>query len=190
MTRSLLELKPSLRLDLGNGAFLKSLAEADVTAAYVDGLNDPEVHRYMEAPRKQRQTLETVRAYVRDNAADSRAILFGIFSEHVLRGTARLHDIDGDRGTATVGIALFDRRVWGQGLGSAAIAAVARFAAAELRLTRLEAGIIDANKGSIRAFEKAGFRRMRDKAADTDLGRTGLWILDSSGKAPQDSRNR
>jgi RimJ/RimL family protein N-acetyltransferase len=179
MTRALLDLKPALRLDLSDGAYLRPLTARDVTAAYVDGLNDPEVHRYMEAPRKQRQTLDGVRAYVATNAADSRAILFGLYVEGNLRGTLRLHDVDAARGTATVGIALFDRRIWGRGFGSAALAAVARYAMGELGLTRLEAGIIAANKGSIQAFEKAGFRRARDKVPDPDLGPVGLWVLEA-----------
>jgi [ribosomal protein S5]-alanine N-acetyltransferase len=190
MTCSLLGLKPSLRLEFGNGAFLRPLVEADVSAAYVDGLNDPEVHRYMEAPRKQRQTPEIVRAYVRANAADPQAILFGIYSGGILRGTLRLHDVDFSEALATVGIALFDQRVWGQGLGSAALTAVARFAFEELRLARLKAGIIDANAGSIRAFEKAGFRRAVSRSADPELGPAAWWILDRSGKAPQAGQPR
>jgi RimJ/RimL family protein N-acetyltransferase len=179
MTRALLDLKPALRLDIRDGAYLRPLQAADVTTAYVDGLNDPEVHRYMEAPRKQRQTLDGVRAYVAANAADPQAILFGLYVGEILRGTVRLHDVESGRGTATVGIALFDRRVWGQGLASAALAAVARYATGELRLSRLEAGIIAANRGSIQAFEKAGFRRTGDKPADAELGPVGSWVFES-----------
>jgi hypothetical protein len=79
MTCALLDLKPALRLDIHDGAYLRPLQAADVTTAYADGLNDPKVHRYMEAPRKQRQTLEDVRAYVAANAADAHAILFGLY---------------------------------------------------------------------------------------------------------------
>jgi RimJ/RimL family protein N-acetyltransferase len=179
MTRALLELKPSLRLDLREGAYLRPLQAADVTQAYVDGLNDPDVHRYMEAPRKQRQTLEGVRSYVAANAADAQAILFGLYTGGRLRGTVRLHDIDTGRGTATVGVALFDRSIWRQGWGSAALAAVATYATSQLGLTRLEAGIIAANTGSIRAFENAGYHRAQDKPADPELGPVGLWVFDS-----------
>jgi RimJ/RimL family protein N-acetyltransferase len=180
MTRALLDLKKSaLRLDLKDGAYLRPLQPEDVTMDYVDGLNDPEVHRYMEAPRKQRQTLEGVRAYVAANAADAQAVLFGLYVGGILRGTVRLHDVESGGGTATVGIALFDRRAWGQGLGRAAIAAVANYATGELGLTRLEAGIIAANRGSIQAFERAGFRRAGDKPADPELGPVGLWVLEA-----------
>jgi RimJ/RimL family protein N-acetyltransferase len=189
MSRSLLEIKPSLRLDLGNGAYLRPISEADVTRAYVDGLNDPAVNRYLEV-RKQRQTPDSVRAYVRANAADPRTILFGIYSGNALRGTLRLHDVDVGGGKATIGIALFDPHFSGKGLGSSAIAAVARFAATELSLTHLAAGIIDANIASVRAFEKSGFRRAKDKEPDADLGSVGLWILDIGGKAPRDRQAR
>jgi RimJ/RimL family protein N-acetyltransferase len=176
MTRSLLELKPTLRLDLGGGDYLRPIDAGDVTQAYVDGLNDPEVHRYMEAPRKQRQTLDSIRSYVAANTADPYAVLFGLYCGGTLRGTVRLHDLDTVNRRATLGIALFDRRVWGRGLASRAIAAVTAFAAAELAVERLEAGIIEANAASVAAFEKAGFRRGGSKEADSELGPVGLWI--------------
>ena len=189
MSRSLLEIKPSLRLDLGNGAYLRPIVEADVTQTYVDGLNDPAVNRYLEV-RRRRQTPESVRAYVRANASDPQAILFGIFSGNVLRGTLRLHDVDLGSSEAAVGIALFDRDTSGKGLGSSAIAAVARFATTEMSLIRLAAGIYDANTASVRAFEKSGFRRIEDMEPDPDLGSAGLWILDNSGQAPRASQDR
>src|SRR5262245_48130153 len=108
MSQSLLEIKPSLRLDLGNGVYLRPISEADVTREYVEGLNNPEVNRYL-AVRNRRQTHHTARAYVRANAADPGAILFGIYSGNVLNGTLRLHDMDRRNSQATIGIALFDR---------------------------------------------------------------------------------
>jgi RimJ/RimL family protein N-acetyltransferase len=189
MSRPLDELKAALLLDLGPGVHLRPLKEADVSQAYVDGLNDPQVHKYMSAPRLRRQTPDTVRAYVRDNAADANAVLFGIFADGALRGTVRLHDIDTARRGANIGIALFDRAAWGRGLGTAAIAAVARFAAATLGLERLSAGIADANAGSVRAFEKAGFRRAEDTGVDPEIGATGRWVLEArAAQAPAGDR--
>ena len=98
--------------------------------------------------------------------------------------------MDFRKAIATVGIALFDRGVWRLGLGSAAIAEVARFAFEKLRLVRLRAGIVEANVGSIRTFEKVGFRRSGSKDPDPEHGPAGWWILDGSGKASPDSRNR
>ena len=93
MTRALLDLKPALRLDIRDGAHLRPLLAADVTEAYVDGLNDPEVHRYMEAPRKQRQTLDGVRAYVAANAAPGKDYpLIADSSMKVARAYGMLHD--------------------------------------------------------------------------------------------------
>lgn len=148
---------PDLRIDLPPDAFLRPLAIADVTTAYVDGLNDPVVHRYLVGPRRERQTDDLVRQFVAANAADPAAILFGLYVGQQLRGTCRLHDIDPDKGSAHLGISLFDRSIWGQGWGSRVIRAVADHALAAYGLSRIVAGIEEENEASRRSFTKAGF---------------------------------
>ncbi len=147
------------RTNLRRGTIiLRPLDEADVLPAYPDGLNHPDVARFVEAAQRQRQTMETVTAFVRANREDPAAVLFGIFVDGVLRGTLRLHDVTAQHGgEAWVGIALFDRSVWGRDVGSTALALVAACARDDLRLVRLRAGIEPTNAGSRRAFAKAGF---------------------------------
>jgi RimJ/RimL family protein N-acetyltransferase len=162
--------KRALTLDVEGGAVLRPLREEDVTAAYVDGLNDPRVSRYLVAARRQRQTCETVRAYVRQNWEDPAAILFGAFIDGALRGTVRLYMIDDDACTAVMGIALFDVSYWGRGWGSRCIRRVADFGVHRLGLKRIFAGSYQHNPGAIRSFAKAGFIRTpeRDYADDYD----------------------
>jgi RimJ/RimL family protein N-acetyltransferase len=168
-------LLPDLTLTLGGG-YLRTLGPDDVTGAYVDGLNDPEVHRYLVAPRQSRQSLETVKAYVLSNQADPRAALFGVFVDDVLRGSVRLHDIDGQAGTAYVGIALFDKTVWGQGWGRRAIVAVQEYVQA-LGVNTLFAGIESGNSASRACFTAAGFRCTSTSpgAGMKGLGETWEW---------------
>ena len=120
-------------------------------------------------PRKQRQTLELVRAYVGQNWRDDRSVLFGIYIDGALRGTVRLYHID-DAGEAVMGIALFDTRYWGRGGAAAASAASPTTRIGELRVRRIVAGSYERNIGAIRSFAKAGFRRTpeRDYADDYD----------------------
>ena len=54
-----------------HGGFLRCMVETDVHQAYVDGLNDPIVNRFMEV-RHSAQTLQTVRSFIIENC------LFGV----------------------------------------------------------------------------------------------------------------
>lgn len=164
-----------LELRLGDAAVLRPLGPDHVTPAYVEGLNDPVVHEFLEGPRRQIQTEGTVRGYVRSNADDDAAILFGFYLEDVLRGTIRLHDIDTGTGTAWIGIALFDRSVWGQGWGTRMIKAVATWADDVHSITSVRAGIARDNQRSARAFEKAGFCHDPDSSDDERV----VWVRES-----------
>jgi [ribosomal protein S5]-alanine N-acetyltransferase len=149
-------LKQAARLAVASNCELRSLAPADVSEAYVSGLNDPVVTEHLVTVRPG-QTRETVAAYVSANVADDAAILFGIFIDGALRGTVRLHDIDPDRRRATIGILIFDRTYWRQGWGSRAVAAVVECAATTLGVQVFEAGMYDDNMASQRTFAAAGF---------------------------------
>lgn len=141
------------------GGFVRPLHEADVHPGYVNGLNDPLVNRFLDAVKATPQTLESVRSFVAADASSPSSILWGVFAAgrepHV--GTVRLHGIEHRHGIAHIGVCLFDRGVWGQGLGSRAIAAVTRWAIDSLKLRWVEAGAYEANAASRRAFESAGY---------------------------------
>ena len=64
---TLKDVKLALRLDVADNCYLRPLVEADVTRSYVDGLNNLIVNQYLVASRKQKQTLDSARAYVRAN---------------------------------------------------------------------------------------------------------------------------
>ncbi len=161
--------KSSIQLRIEGGAVLRPLQEQDVSDGYVIGLNDPRVSQTLVGPRRQRQTLESVRAYVGLNWRDDRSILFGVYIDGALRGTVRLYHID-DAGHAVMGIALFDASYWGRGWGSRCIRGVADYGIRELGLRRIVAGSYERNIGGIRSFAKAGFKRTpeRDFADDYD----------------------
>jgi len=161
--------KSSIQLRVEGGAILRPLQEQDVSDAYVEGLNDPRVSQNLVGPRRQRQTLESVRAYVGQNWRDDRSVLFGVYIDGALRGTVRLYHID-DAGQAVMGIALFDTRYWGRGWGSRCIRGIADYAIRELGLRRIVAGSYERNIAGIRSFAKAGFKRTpeSDYADDDD----------------------
>lgn len=135
---------------------LRALRTADATQEYADGLNDPEVNRFLEV-RRVRQTLDSARAFVaaHENAPD--AVLLGAFLKPRGRliGTIRLHEIK-DKG-AWLGICLFAKDCWGRGLGSEALDAACRLAFDAAGVDTLRAGSYEANAASLALFKKAGF---------------------------------
>lgn len=150
--------KRQLRIIIPDG-FLRPLLAEDVHAGYVDGLNDPAINRYLVAVRQQRQTMETVRNFVRHDDAAADAILFGIWLNGAAThcGTVRLHSIRTDERTAALGICIFDQHAWGHAVGSAAINAVTQWALHTLGLDSISAGTYLDNVASWKAFLKVGY---------------------------------
>lgn len=136
---------------------LRSISCDDVTQGYVDGLNDADVRRHLGASNATVQTIETVSSYVDTNAKSLDAILFGVFVGAQLCGTVRVHDMNFNRGSAIVGIALFDKSLWGKGIGRAALMEACHIGQARLGLCVLSAIIKSENEASKTIFGKAGF---------------------------------
>lgn len=135
---------------------LRPLLAADASQAYADGLNDPEVNRFLEV-RRVPQTLESVGAFIAAHEGARDAVLLGLFlkPEGRLIGTIRLHEIKNK--SAYLGICLFARDCWGRGYGSEALDGAVRLAFDALGLDRLRAGSYEANAASLALFKKAGF---------------------------------
>lgn len=137
------------------GAQLRPLLPADVSDAYIDALNDPEVRQYLTLSGQARETRDSVTGFVAANAEAEDSLLLGFFLDGRHCGNIRLHDLTRDRGY--IGIALFDRSIWGQGWAPKTLAAAAQLATGKLGCRRLLAGIDPTNTRSQRAFGKAGF---------------------------------
>lgn len=130
----------------------------DVSPTYVNWLRDPEVNQYLETPRE--QTEETVREFVTGILADENQHLFAIClvpgERHV--GNIKVGPIRKPYQVADVSLFIGDRKAWGQGVATAAIALVSRFAFERLDVRKLSASMYLPNKGSARAFAKAGYQ--------------------------------
>jgi [ribosomal protein S5]-alanine N-acetyltransferase len=127
-----------------------------VTDDYVAWLNDPEVTRFTEVSGK--NTLESTRSYVQDALRSDTAIMCRILCDETHHiGNIRLSSISARHQRAIVALMLGDRTYWGKGLATSAIRLITRYGFEKLHLRKLTAGIIEANVGSRRAFEKAGY---------------------------------
>lgn len=156
-----------IKLDIKDG-WLRPLLVADIHDGYVQGLNDPEVNRFLITPRLRRQTFETVKDFVEQNVQSQNAILFGIWVAGINGhcGTLRLYDLDSHKGCAQIGICIFNKNAWGRGVGSQAIRAVTKWAIeGELQRHCIEAGAYVENHSSIKAFQGAGYEWVRDVPA-------------------------
>ena len=149
--------------------YLRPLLVEDITEEYVDGLNDPEVNRYLVDVRRNMQTQELVEKYVRSNLENPSAILFGIFVKNESKrmiGTIHISGIDFFHFTAYIGICLFAKEVWKKGYALQAIRLVKDYLFGVLGLHYLEAGVYAKNTNSINLFTRAGFIewfRVKDK---------------------------
>ncbi len=143
----------------GENIYLKEFQVGDITADYVNWLNDPEVNQYLES-RFVKQTRKTVDAYVRSFAGCDHKRLFGIFDRatglHV--GNISFSDINYRHGYGVIGIAVGRKAFWGKGIGTEAIKLLVAYGFKKLKLKRIEAGIYANNPGSISIFKKVGFK--------------------------------
>ena len=104
-----------MKLSCGDNGFIRPINVEDVTSDYIDGLNDPEVNRFLEIGKGPAQTLESATQFILEQHSRTDAYLFGLFVEGLLRGTCRLHEIT--EFGADIGIAIFDKSIWGEGWG-------------------------------------------------------------------------
>ncbi len=156
----------AIRLSLNQRGYLRPIDELDVTQAYVDGLNDPEVNRFLIGPRSARQTLAGVREFVRMNRESPDSLLLGLFVDDELRGTVRLHGAEGQE--ITLGLAIFDKTVWGQGWGKTMIEAATRHALQSPAVIRVRAGVEVDNIGSQKTFAAAGYHCVETFYSESD----------------------
>lgn len=164
-----------LPLRMEGQAELRVLSEADVTDAYVRGMNDPDVRRFVSVGRG---TLgkEDVLDFIRENRERTDCLLFGLFVAGKHCGNVRLHDYDGR--VVWLGIALFDGSIRGRGFGSCAIRTASDFALDALSCRSVRAGIDRENAMSVAAFQKAGFAIVEEKPDGFILARGGDMVQD------------
>jgi ribosomal-protein-alanine N-acetyltransferase len=142
--------------------YCRILQVEDVNERYVSWLNDPQVNQFLES-QYMVQTLELVNSFVRESLNDPDSYLFGIFtcerpgapSVHI--GNIKFHYSNRRHRRGDLGIVIGERDYWGKGLAAEAIGVIVRFLVEQLGVERIAAGCYEMNRGSIRAFEKAGF---------------------------------
>ena len=72
-------------------------------------------------------------------------------------GTAGLHHVDMENGSAAFGIQIGETSEWGKGYGTDALRAICDFGFGEVRLERIWLDVYPGNQRGRRSYEKAGF---------------------------------
>jgi [ribosomal protein S5]-alanine N-acetyltransferase len=137
---------------------LFQLLPEHASASYVGWLNDPAMNRHLES-RFLTHDVRSVAEFIESCLHKPDVVFFGVRlrgdSRHV--GNIKL-EINRPHRRAEVGILIGDPGIQGRGVGTRAIRRVIEIARHELKLRRLTAGCYASNKGSERAFVKAGFQ--------------------------------
>ncbi len=88
------------------------------------------------------------------------AFIFGIELKkgNLLIGSTGLHDINPINRSSELGIVIFNKQYWGQGLGSEAIKLILAYGFYLQNLHSIYLRVLEHNKRAIRAYEKLGFK--------------------------------
>ncbi len=149
----------------GNTAFitgkrinLREVRLSDVNENYYRWLNDPDVTRHLEI-RYIPRSMENIGKYVEEMDGNPHEIFLAIClkedGRHV--GNIKLGPINWIHGFGDISLVIGEKAVWGRGIAAEAIRLLSRFAFDVLNLHKLRSGCYEENKGSIKAFLKAGF---------------------------------
>jgi len=153
--RSVPERRPIIR---GEGVFLRPAERTDI-ATFVRWLGDAEVSRHLSLRSPISEAAEEgwfERMVAAQGKTDHHFVICLLADERPI-GTAGLHGLDWENGSAEFGIAIGEKGEWNQGHGTDALRAVCDFGFGELRLERISLLVYAGNDRARRSYEKAGF---------------------------------
>ncbi len=136
---------------------LRTLGENDVSQAYVDWLNDPEVNAYL-AVRFSTQTMESTKSYVRGH--DNRtAFLFGIFAE---QGTRHIGNfslmVKPNHEVGILGVMVGDKAYWGESVVQEGRTAILNYCFGPLALAKVHGACYSDNRPAIYNYRRQGWQ--------------------------------
>ena len=144
----------------GSEVALTPLRDDDSEKLY-EWINDRELVT-LNAPFKpvsresHRRWFEQVR-----NRCDVRIFAIRLLADDRLIGSCQLNEIDRDGGSCRLQIRIGERSKWNRGHGSEAVGLLVRHALDGLGLSRVRLDVFADNERALRAYEKAGFTRLR-----------------------------
>jgi RimJ/RimL family protein N-acetyltransferase len=143
----------------GQRCYFRGLTLADAEGDYLNWLNDPEVTLYLEAGRVP-MNREALREFIQAIPQDKSSVWFAICDkasqQHI--GNITLQGIHPVHRRAHLGIMIGDKQYWGRGYGTEATALLIDYGFRRWNLHSIYLGVLAANTGAIRSYEKVGFQ--------------------------------
>ena len=140
--------------------YLRKISISDCNENYLNWMNDSEVNKYLES-RFTTHSIDSLKDFVNSMNNSENYVLFAIIDKssdkHI--GNIKLGNIHPVHKYADIGLIIGDKNCWGKGIGTKSIQLVTDYAFNKLNLRKVIAGVYEYNIGSIRAFEKCGFKR-------------------------------
>jgi RimJ/RimL family protein N-acetyltransferase len=143
----------------------------ELLETYARWVNNLQVTRTLGIPSLP-MTIEREQGWL-DGALTSQEPLFTIYELAAGRpiGNTGLHDIDPGSGTATFGILIGETDAWGQGFGTETARLMLNYGFDVLGLHNIDLVVMAHNLGAIRAYERAGFKRIGVRRGARKVGR-------------------
>jgi RimJ/RimL family protein N-acetyltransferase len=142
----------------GEKIYLREARISDVNDAYYNWMNDNEITQYLES-RFFPNSHNKIQEFVKSKDGDPNNVFLAIVNKstgnHI--GNVKLGPINWIHRNAEIGILLGEKSDWGKGLATETLILLADYAFKKLNLRKLTAGCYGNNKGSEKAFVKAGF---------------------------------
>ncbi len=166
----------------GKHVTLRGLELEDAEEAF-EHFNDAEVRRFIGGPRPVSKQEEE--EWIRSTWAkrkSGRGHVFGIElnKSQLLIGCCELTDISPIHRGAEMGIVIFNKQYWGQGLGTEALRLLLEYGFKYLNLHRVYLRVNEKNKRAIRSYLKVGFQQVaRYRQAEFLDGKyTDVFLMD------------
>ncbi len=140
--------------------YLRNISLDDCNENYLSWMNDYEINKYLES-RFTIHSIDSLKDFVNSMNNSDNNILFAIIDKssdkHI--GNIKLGNIHPVHKYADIGLIIGDKNYWRKGIATKSINLVSEYAFNDLNLRKVLAGVYKNNIGSIRAFEKCGFKK-------------------------------
>ena len=147
----------------------------DLVDTYVRWMNDLDVIRTLGGTRMP-MSREMEERWLEGTLASTSDAVFTIYEKSTGRpiGNCDLHAIDARRGTAEYGIVIGEKDAWGKGYGTEATRLMLAYGFDVLGLQNIMLRVYANNPAGVRAYERAGFRKVGVLRNAMPLGRTRI----------------
>lgn len=149
-------LKSGMPVKIDRNLSLRTMAEKDITSAYVAWLNDDEVVQYTEQ-RFHHTSAGDVRKFIEKMAFNPTELMYGIFFDDQHIGNIKLGAINSQHQTANLSYLIGAKKCWGKGIASLAIGTITEIGFQKIGLMKICAGVYENNTASSQVLVKNGY---------------------------------